>query len=236
MSFAKSVPEGLQLSECERGIGGKNSPIRYISEKDPVQKALEITKKTNYFKLMLPNTGNELKVALWASRTPEQFILHVRSAIHACKQMEHDVKYQNAKEAVAMANLDLGIKKEEYAQVCTLEKKKNKGNTGESVLASSESILAAKTAYKKAKQAVEAAKLASVMKGAKAFELYRNLLSDEARQPWERLSRPKRLNVPEKTSNDKTPSKTWDSFMECITFHLQQVFRHDVGESLNITL
>ena len=27
MSFAKSVPEGLNLSECERGIGGKNSPI-----------------------------------------------------------------------------------------------------------------------------------------------------------------------------------------------------------------
>ena len=36
MSFAKSVPEGLKLSECEWGIGGKNSPIRYIPEKDPV--------------------------------------------------------------------------------------------------------------------------------------------------------------------------------------------------------
>jgi len=51
MSFAKSVPKGLQLLECERGVGGKNSPIRYIPEKDPVQEALEKTKKTNYFKL-----------------------------------------------------------------------------------------------------------------------------------------------------------------------------------------
>ena len=31
---------------------------------------------------------------------------------------------------------------------------------------------------------------------------------------------------------DETPTKTWDSFMECITFHLQQVFRHDAGEAL----
>ena len=80
MSFAKSVPEGLKLSECERGIGGKNSPIRYIPKKDPIQVALEKTKKTNYFKLTLPNTGSKLKVALCVSATPEQFILHVYSA------------------------------------------------------------------------------------------------------------------------------------------------------------
>jgi len=115
MSFAKSVPKGLKLSECEQGIGGKNSPIRYIPEKDPVQEALEKNKKTNYFKLMLPHMGSELKVALWASGTPEQFILHVLSAIHPCKQMDHDVKFSNAKEAVANAILDLEIKKEEYA-------------------------------------------------------------------------------------------------------------------------
>ncbi len=42
--------------------------------------------------------------------------------------MEHDIKFQNAKEAVATANLDLDIRKEEYVQVCTLDRKKNKGN------------------------------------------------------------------------------------------------------------
>jgi hypothetical protein len=106
MSFEKSVPEGLKLSECERGVGGKNSPIQYIPKKDPVQEAREKSEKTNYFKLTLPNMGSKLKVVLWASGAPEQFILHVRSAIHACKQMEHDVKYLNAEEAVATANLD----------------------------------------------------------------------------------------------------------------------------------
>ena len=71
-----------------------------------MQEALEKSKKTTYFKLTLPNTGSKLKVALWASGTPEQFILHVCSAIHACKQMEHDIKFSKAEEAVANAILD----------------------------------------------------------------------------------------------------------------------------------
>jgi hypothetical protein len=106
MSFTKSVPKGLKLLECKQGVGGKNSPIRYIPEKDPVQEALKKTKKTNYFKLTLPNTGSKLKVTLWASGTPKQFILHTPSAMHACKQIKHEAKYLNAKEAVATANLD----------------------------------------------------------------------------------------------------------------------------------
>ena len=101
--------------------------------------------------------------------------------------MEHAIKYQNAKEAVTTANLDLDIKKEEYVQVWAAERKKNKGNPGESIPAASESLVAAKTAYDKAKQAVETAQLAAMAEIAKAFELYRNLLSDEAGQPWDKI-------------------------------------------------
>ena len=92
ISSAKSVPEALKLSECERGAVGKNSPIHYILEKDPVQEAIEKNKKTNYLKLMLPHTSSKLKVMPWVSGTPVKFILHVRSAIHTCKQIEHGVK------------------------------------------------------------------------------------------------------------------------------------------------
>jgi hypothetical protein len=46
--------------------------------------------------------GSKLKVALWVSGTPKQFILHVHSAIHACKEMEHDVKFLNAKDMVTL--------------------------------------------------------------------------------------------------------------------------------------
>ena len=44
MSSAKAFPEGLKWIECEHGIGGKNSPVRYIPKQDPVQDALEKTK------------------------------------------------------------------------------------------------------------------------------------------------------------------------------------------------
>ncbi len=57
-----SVPKGLKLTECERGVGGKKLPICYIPEKDPVQEALEKSKKVNYFKLTLPHTGVSLKL------------------------------------------------------------------------------------------------------------------------------------------------------------------------------
>ena len=69
------------MVECKHGVGGKNSPIRYIPEQDPVQDTLEKNMKTMYFKLMLPNTRNELKVAIWAIGTPKQFLLHVHTAM-----------------------------------------------------------------------------------------------------------------------------------------------------------
>jgi len=37
--------------------------------------------------------------------------------------MEHDVKFSNAEEAVATALLDMDIKKEEYVQVQSSERK-----------------------------------------------------------------------------------------------------------------
>ena len=127
MSLAKSVPEGLKCQECERGVGGNKSPIRYIPESDPIQEALEKKKKTTYFKLTLPSTGSKLSVAQWTSGTPEQFLLHVRAVIHACKQMELDMNFSSAQEAVATEELNLDITKEAYMQVHSSEKKKAKG-------------------------------------------------------------------------------------------------------------
>ena len=66
-------------------------------------------------------------------------------------------------------------------------RKKTKGNQGESVRAASESPVAAKSAYEKAKMAVDAAKRTATTEVANAFEIYRNLLSDETRQPWEKI-------------------------------------------------
>jgi hypothetical protein len=70
----------------------------------------------------------------------------------------------------------------------------------------------------------------------KLFELHGNLLSDEARQPWEKIMKAQVAHASWEDVygilHDETPSKTWDSFCECVKFHLQRVFRYDVGETL----
>ena len=54
---------------------------------------------------------------------------------------------------------------------------------------------------------------------------------------WEKIAQTQATKCPWEdvygVTHDKTPTKTWDSFLECIMFHLQQVFRHDAGEALN---
>eukprot|EP00804_Cyclotella_cryptica_P007457 CCRYP_002651-RA/>CCRYP_002651-RA protein AED:0.48 eAED:1.00 QI:0/0/0/1/1/1/2/0/188 len=187
----KVFPKGLKWIECERGMG--DSPIRYIPEQDPVQDALEKNKKTTYFKLTLPNTGNELKVVVWASGTPKQFLLHVRFAIHACTQMGLDKNFKEAKKAVETAKLGSEIAKGEYTQLRNSEKKKkgDKGDTpGTTTEAVSPTLSQAKVLYNKALKALEDAKFSVTTPGAKPFELYGSPLSNEACQPWDK-SRPR---------------------------------------------
>ena len=78
MSTSKAVPDVLKLIECEWGSAGKNSPILYIPEKDPIQEAFERKPTTSQVKVKLPSMGSELRVAVWASGTPEHFLIHMR--------------------------------------------------------------------------------------------------------------------------------------------------------------
>ena len=88
-----------------------NNIYHYIPEQDPVQDALEKSKKTTYFKLTLPTMGNKLKVAIWASRNSEQFLLHVHTGMHVCKQMGLDINYANAALALEAAYCKLDAAK-----------------------------------------------------------------------------------------------------------------------------
>ena len=113
MLLSKAVPEGLNRVECERGVGGKNSLIRYIPEQDPIQEALETKHQPTSFKLSLPS-GSEMRMVRWASGTPEHFLIHVRGAIHAIKEMELDTKFQEATKAVESASLEVDLAKMQY--------------------------------------------------------------------------------------------------------------------------
>ena len=144
-------------------------PIRYIPESDRIQEALEKKKKTTYFKLTLPSMGSKLSMEQWTSGTPEQFLLHVRAAIHPCKQMELDVNFSRTQEAVSAKESHLEVSKEEYVQVRTFEKKKAKGKKGEATSADPKSLALMKVEYKNAAQALSAVKLTVTMAGAKTF-------------------------------------------------------------------
>eukprot|EP00804_Cyclotella_cryptica_P020188 CCRYP_010891-RB/>CCRYP_010891-RB protein AED:0.39 eAED:1.00 QI:0/0/0/1/0/0/3/0/376 len=132
----------------------------------------------------------------------------------------------------------MDIAKEEYIQLRNAERKK-KGGKGDAPGTTTEAVqpalAEAKALYNKALKALEAVKLAITMAGAKPFKLYGNLLSDKARQPWEKIIKAQVTHAPwediKGVPHTETPTKTWDSFHECVMFHLLQVFRHDVGEA-----
>ena len=182
-------------------MGGKKAPIRYIPEQDPVQDALEKTKKTMYFKLTLPNTRKELKVAIWASGTPEQFLLHVHTALHVCKQLGLETKEADAMMALEAADCKRDGAKAEYSKLLREAKQKTRdrddnpapdsqkkandprdktNNSAPGVTANAAALEAAKKACDDVAKKVEEAKLAVTMAGAKPFELYANLLADKA--------------------------------------------------------
>ena len=73
-----------------------------------------------------PNTGNEPKVAIWTSGTPEQFLLHVCTAMHVCKQLGLETKEANAMMTLEAAYCKLDAAKVEYAKLAKSAKQKAK--------------------------------------------------------------------------------------------------------------
>ena len=114
----------LKHIECEHGIGGKNFPIHYVPEQDPIQDALETKKKSNHFKLTPHNTGSEMRVVIWASGTPEHFLIHVHGGVNVIQQMGLDSKFNEGANAVKNLRLDLDFSKDAYSKAKREYKKK----------------------------------------------------------------------------------------------------------------
>ncbi len=55
-----------------------------------------------------------------------------------------------------------------------------------------------------------------------------NLVSDEARQPWEKVIKAQVMKAPWEDvfgiPHTQTPIEPWDSFYDCIMFRLQTMF------------
>ena len=128
-----------------------------------MQNALKKSKTTTCFKLTLLNMENELKVAVWASRTPEQFVLHVCSTIHVRKQMGLDSNFADAKKGFEIVVLNTKLMKGEFLQACNSKQGRHKGNKGRESNATPTDLEVAKANHKNTTKALEAAKLAVTM-------------------------------------------------------------------------
>ncbi len=74
------------------------------------------------------------------------------------------------------------------------------------------------------------------MLGAQISQLYENLLTDEASQPWEKIVKVQTNTIPWEDlrgeAHEKNAGKTWIYFMKCITFHLRSVFHPNAAEGV----
>ncbi len=96
------------------------------------------------------------------------------------------------------------------------------------------------TAYESALKAIEVAQSTMEIAGTRAYELYRNLLSDEPCQAWEKNIKTK-INVApwedlKGAVQQEERTTTWDYFLECIMLHLLQVLDKILEKPLNVTL
>ena len=113
------------------------------------------------------------------------------------------------------------------------EKKKKGVSSDPDITARSSSLSAAKTACKEAAAKVKEAKLAVTTTRAKVFQLYGNLLSDKARQPWKIVMKaqvkkllgrmsletttprlPSKLGIPSTTASCSTYKQCFDLMLE----------------------
>jgi hypothetical protein len=139
----------------------------YIPEKDELQEAVESTAS---IKLTL-STKVELRLSVWSRDAPEKFIMHVQQAIAAIKGkglMENYEKYVRAKKE-CMEKLEEAVLNRDLVE----------GEVkGDSPIA--KAVQTATEAQAKAMSVVE-----HII--SQIFQIYSNFLSEEARQPWNKI-------------------------------------------------
>ena len=222
MSTSKAVPEGLKNQECEKGNRKKRPPIPYVPMVDEVQEAVSKGKEYSY-KIKLPDK-TEFSVPIWDTGTQEAFLIHVQQAKSACKRKGLFKDYDDALEAVA--------KFDEQAKSLrrTIANAKKKG-ADETSQASQDDLKAELKEALLEKKAAEG-NLTEAAEG--FFSLYANLLSEDARFRWDKIVASQVGTAPwtdlQGNEHAEERGKGKQSFQDCITFHLLDMFPSDAAE------
>jgi hypothetical protein len=221
MSEQNGVIKGLKNQECGRGANAQRPPIAYVPVIDEVQDALNAkSTESRTKKIKLPN-GTTFQAGIWYSGTPEEFLNHVKQAMHACERKELFSDYDEACSQVAES-----VRKYKKANDDHKSAKERKVPAAEI-----KSFKETRDGYYKA-IAEHEQKRSNAAEG--FFSLYANLLSVESRVAWDKIvSRQIRvtpwMDLKGKTQLEKR-AKTQKSFDDCIKHHLLTVFADDAAE------
>ena len=107
MSKAKSVPKGQKDQEVECRSVKKCPPVPYVPVVDEVQDAVNKTKgKESTYTIKLPNK-TQFTVNIWDTGTTEAFLIHMQTAMSACRRKGLFSDFHAATEKVRAANKEV---------------------------------------------------------------------------------------------------------------------------------
>ena len=224
MSEAKSVPKGLKDQEVEKGSVKKRPPIPYVPVVDEVQDAVNKTKgKEGTCTIKLPDK-TQFTVNIWDTGTPEAFLVHVQTAVSACKRKGLFSDFDDATAEV----VDLNEKLATYREVIAKAKAgKKKGTTVEPTADVEESV-------KDALAELAVAREEQLTAAEGFFSQYANLLTEDARYHWDKIVEAQCDTAPwidlQGKEHERARRKGRKSFDDCVNFHLLTVFRTDAAE------
>jgi hypothetical protein len=221
MTERNGVLNGLKDQECERGNRTKRPPIPYVPVVDEVQDTLNAnSREPRTQKIKLPNK-TEFQAGVWNTGTPEEFLNHVKQAIHACERMGLFLDYETAlkKRDKSKSLYDTAVVDLATARAA---------ETADEVIEDLKTVKLGHLADAKAaeKQRVDAAE--------GFFSLYANLLSVEARVAWDKIVTRQIGTAPwtdlKGREHNVARTKTHKSFLDCTKHHLLTVFNFDAAE------
>ena len=95
MSQRYTLPEGLTNRDCEKSVSDRPPlPFVPLTTSTPEDTVFKNTGELRQLKIKL---SEDLKVpkSIYDGGTPEQFLLHVHTAMHVCKQIGLNTKEAN---------------------------------------------------------------------------------------------------------------------------------------------
>ena len=236
MSSEKTVPSTLRHQEVERGHYGRNAPIRYVPEKDPITDSLTET-TTTYNTVKLPG-GTKTTVRVWDGKGNNEafldFVIASHGLMNRCghwKDLEDtETALCNAQEALKKAETALEAAAKEEAKW----KKKDTPNAADKLARSTEKKAAAAKAVADAESLVEDAQKKFAAAAEKPFEFYGSNLSQGEQTSWDKIVKQLTESAPHTDIFGKEQleagGKSKDTFYDCIQLHLQSRFAFNAAE------